>query len=82
MKTPSIILLILTIFAVSVFGQETNKPATIEVVGTADIMVEPDEVVFSIDVTKRNMDLQIAKSETDSALSKVLAVTPELSFRP
>lgn len=82
MKTLSIILLILTIFAAAAFGQETNKPATIEVVGTADIMVEPDEVVFSIDVTKRNMDLQIAKSETDSALAKVLAVTRKFEIKP
>jgi uncharacterized protein YggE len=58
------------------------KPPTIEVSGSADILVEPDEVSISLDVTKTNKDLQIAKREADAALSQVLALTRKFDIKP
>jgi uncharacterized protein YggE len=82
MKTPSIALFLVLILTAAVFGQETNKPATIDVVGTAEIMVEPDEVSISLDITKLNKDLDIARSEAESAREKVFAATRKFNIKP
>jgi uncharacterized protein YggE len=82
MKTPSIVLFLVLILTAAVFGQETNKPATIDVVGTAEIMVEPDEVSISLDITKLNKDLDIARSEAESAREKVFAATRKFNIKP
>lgn len=82
MKKPSIALLLLVLFVSTAFGQEKNKPATIEVVGTAEIMVEPDEVSISLDITKLNKNLDIARSEAESAREKVYAATRGFNIKP
>jgi uncharacterized protein YggE len=48
-----LILLITSLsFALSVSGQDADKTPLITVSGTAEVMVAPDEAVFSLDVTK------------------------------
>jgi len=59
-----------------------SKLPTIEVSGSADVLVEPDEVAISLDVTKTNKDLQIAKRETDAALAQVIALTRKFEVKP
>lgn len=82
MKTPSIALLVLVLFAAAAFGQQKNDQPTISVVGTAEIMVEPDEVSISLDITKLNKDLDIARSEAESAREKVFAATRSFNIKP
>lgn len=72
MKT-ILILFVLTLgLCLPVLGQEIDKMPMITVTGTAEVMIAPDEVVFSLDVTKTDKDLQIAKRTNDEAVSKVL----------
>lgn len=75
-------LFLIVLLSDATFAQEGSKPPTIDVVGTADIMVEPDEVVLSLDVTKRNKILAVAKSEADAALSKIIALTKKFDVGP
>lgn len=80
-------LLIIFLFLVSVtlsVGQVTSeqKPPTIEVSGVAEIFVQPDEVLISLDITKLNKDLQIAKKEADTALSQVIDLTKRFNIKP
>ncbi|MGD9561060.1 MAG: SIMPL domain-containing protein [Pyrinomonadaceae bacterium] len=58
------------------------KLPTIDVTGMAEILVAPDQVVFSLEVTKRNKDVAIAKRETDAALTKILDLTRKFGIRP
>jgi len=72
----------LCLLAFAAFGQDGPKPPTISVNGTAEILVPPDEVVFTLDVTKRNKDLKIAKAEADVVLAKIIAVTKLYDLKP
>ena len=55
---------------------------SVTVTGTAEVMVVPDEVVFSLDVTKTDKDLQIAKRQNDEVVAKVLELTRRFSVAP
>lgn len=63
-------------------GQMQPKPPTIDVTGIAEIVLAPDEVVFTLDVTKRNKDMNIAKREADAALTKIIELTRTFGIRP
>lgn len=52
------------------------------VTGTAEVQVVPDEVIFSLDVTKIDKDLQIAKRLNDETVGKVLELTRRFSVLP
>jgi hypothetical protein len=56
--------------------------AVITVIGSAEVMVAPDEVLFSLDVTKVDKDLQVAKRLNDEAVGKVLELTRRFSIEP
>ncbi len=64
------------------FAQDRDKLPTINVTGSADISVAPDEVLVSLDVTKRNKVLQTAKSEADVALAKIIQLTKQFDIKP
>lgn len=68
--------------ALSAFSQDLKDVPTIHVTGTAEISVPPDAAVFSLEVTKLNKDLAIAKCETDEALARIIALTKEYEIRP
>lgn len=55
---------------------------SVTVTGTAEVMVVPDEVVFSLDVTKTDKDLQVAKRTNDEIVAKVLELTRRFSIEP
>lgn len=63
-------------------SQALPKPPTVDVVGTAEILVQPDEVIFSLDVTKRNKDMNTAKREADAVLAKIIELTRKFNVRP
>ena len=68
--------------AFSAYGQDIDKLPVITVSGTAEIQIAPDEVLFSLDVTKTNKDLQIAKRLNDESVGKVLELTRRFSVLP
>lgn len=71
------------VLCLGVSAQENyNKPVTIDVSGTAEVQVAPDEVIFSLDVTNVDMDLQKAKTMNDETVGKVLALTKRFSVLP
>jgi hypothetical protein len=82
MKTFLILLAVVLCFGLSVSAQDIDKMPTITVTGTAEIMIAPDEVVFSLDVTKTDKDLQIAKRSNDEVVGKVLELTRRFSVAP
>lgn len=82
MRTVLILLTLTLCFVHSVSAQEIDKMPMITVTGTAEVMVAPDEVVFSLDVTKLNKDLQVAKRLNDETVSKVLELTRRFSVEP
>ncbi|MEP6922892.1 MAG: SIMPL domain-containing protein [Pyrinomonadaceae bacterium] len=67
--------ILLAAFALPAPAQDVDKMPMITVTGTAEVQVAPDEVVFSLDVTKTNKDLQIAKRLNDEAVGKILELT-------
>ncbi len=67
----------------SVSAQDkTSEPNTIDVSGKAEVFVAPDEVVFSLDVSNIDMNLQKAKEANDETVSKVLMLTKKYSIEP
>ncbi len=77
---------LLPIFVITILGlgvsAQDNKTVTIDVSGTAEVQVAPDEVVFSLDVTNIDMDLQKAKSMNDETVVKVLGLTKRFNIPP
>lgn len=67
--------MLLLVFALAAAGQTKPEPETIDVSGAAEVRVAPDEVIFSLDVTNTDNDLQIAKKQNDETVAKVLALT-------
>lgn len=64
------------------YSQEIDKLPTITVSGFAEVQIAPDELVFTLDVTKTNKDLQIAKRLNDETVGKVLELTKRFSVLP
>lgn len=78
-----LILCALSLFCVlSVSAQDVDKLPSVTVTGTAEVMVVPDEVVFSLDVTKTDKDLQVAKRNNDEVVVKVLELTRRFLVEP
>lgn len=78
-----LVFLILNLWlGLSVEAQDTDKLPVITVVGTAEVQVAPDEVVFSLDVTKTDKDLQIAKRLNDDSVRKILDLTHRFAIAP
>ncbi len=73
------LLLLILSFTVSA---QTDKPATIDVSGSAEFQIAPDEVIFSLDVTNVDLELQTAKQMNDQTVSKVLALTKRFAILP
>jgi uncharacterized protein len=82
MKTILTLLVLILCSGFSAAAQNLDNMPVITVTGTAEVMVAPDEVVFSLNVTKTDKDLQIAKRMNDEAVSKVLELTRRFSISP
>lgn len=70
------------LFNLAVAAQDIDKMPTIVVTGTAEVLVEPDEAVFSLNVTKLDKDLQTAKRLNDEVVAKVLELTRRFAVAP
>lgn len=82
MKKIAISIGLVCVFSLLVIGQETEKRPTIFVNGSAEILIQPDEVLIQLDVTKLNKDLQVAKRETDAAVAKVIDLARAIPVKP
>jgi uncharacterized protein YggE len=65
---------------VSAQGVDVTKLPTIQVTGTAEINVVPDEVTFSLKVAKSDKSLIEAKNQNDENVGKILALAKRLSI--
>jgi uncharacterized protein len=77
-----LLLFLLAGFCLNVAAQEKNEPVTIDVSGSAEVFVAPDEVIFSLDVTNVDKDLPKAKATNDETVAKVLALTGRFNVAP
>ena len=82
MKIFLILLSFILCLVLPVSAQEIDKMPMITVIGTAEVLVEPDEIIFSLDVTKTDKDLQVAKRLNDETVAKVLELTRRFAVSP
>lgn len=61
--------------AIAVCGQEIDKMPSVTVSGSADVLIPPDVVVFSLDFTKLDKDLQTARRQNDESVARMLELT-------
>src|SRR5215204_5954739 len=75
MKKIVIFLGLFLVFLNSSFAQDLDKTPQIAVTGSAEVFVEPDEANISLDVTKLDKDVAVAKKQNDETTAKILEVT-------
>jgi uncharacterized protein len=80
--TKNIALLISLLLAFSIYStaQDIDKMPQIAVTGTADVLVEPDEANISLDITKLDKVLDVAKKRNDETTAKILEVTKRFNI--
>jgi len=76
----AVIFLILSAFAVA--AQDTPPRATIDVQGSADVKVVPDQVFLVFGIETSDPDLKVAKSKNDERAKNLLALTKDLNIDP
>jgi uncharacterized protein len=64
-------LLLLSFFSAKAQVNISQMP-TVDVTGTSEIKVVPDEVTFSLKVSKSDKSLQTAKAQNDANISKII----------
>jgi uncharacterized protein YggE len=72
---------ILIIFACCVSHAQTTTP-TIDVQGSADVKVVPDEVMIVFGIETSDVSLATAKSDNDKRVKKLLSITQDLKIDP
>ena len=77
-------LLTILFFAVGAYAQTvySSNSATIEVTGTADVNVVPDELSISLIVSKTNREIATAKAQNDDGVASILALTRRFNIDP
>jgi uncharacterized protein YggE len=76
LKCAVTIALLSLIFAPATLAQDNcARPRLISVTGTAEIQVAPDEAVLRLGIETSNKDLAYAKSQHDTRVKKVIALT-------
>lgn len=71
MKTSVLILLL----SVVVCAQNTGVPASVSVVGEAEMKVVPNQVIFTLEVITSDKEVAVAKRANDKAVAQLLGVT-------
>lgn len=82
MRTILTVLFLALLWAMPASAQDIDKLPTITVVGTVEVEAVPDEVNFSLEVTKIDKDLQTAKRLNDESVSKILDLTRRFEVKP
>ena len=63
-------------------GQAQTQPPAIDVSGSADVKVVPDEVFIVLGVETSDPSLNIAKTKNDDSVRKLLALTKQFQLDP
>lgn len=74
MKKLIFITLLLLLVPATANSQKENDRPLITVSGQGEVLVVPDEVVFSLNAVTRDKDLLVAKNRNDEVVRKVLAL--------
>ena len=78
----ALLVLVLTVFAAeSVLGQQEPVRPTVNVTGTAEVLVVPDQAEVRMTVQTLDMDLQAARSKNDALVQQVFRIAAELEDR-
>lgn len=77
-----LLIAIACIMTLSASAQDVDKLPSITLTGTAEVSIAPDEVTFSLDVTKMDKDLQVAKRQNDEVVVKVLELARRFGIDP
>lgn len=82
MKKITLLFLLSLCLGSFVVAQEIDQMPLITVSGTADVMIPPDEVVFSLDVTKTDKELAVAKRLNDETVGRILELARRFDVLP
>ncbi len=75
MKKFILFLASLLVLTTNLIAQDLDKTPQIAVTGNAEVLVEPDEAYISLDITKLDKVLDVAKKQNDETTAKILEVT-------
>lgn len=82
MKKLLFLFLILTVSVFTALGQNQIEPPLITVTGQAEVLVPPDEAVFSMVVENVDKDMIAANKRTDDSVRQVLAIAKKHNIKP
>ena len=78
-----VLIVLLLLFCGAVAAEEIKlSPRHVAVTGTSIARVQPDTVVWHVNIRRMNKDLAKAQSECDEGVKKVLALRTELKLKP
>ncbi len=72
----------LLLLPLGVAAQNARQPPSIDVQGSADVKVVPDQVFIMFGVETSDPNLTVSKSRNDESVKKLLALTRDLSIDP
>lgn len=72
----------LALFASVVSAEDKLSPRHVSVTGTAVSRVQPDIVVWSVNVRRTHRDLAQAQASCDEGVKKILAIKNDLKLKP
>jgi len=76
-------LLLVLVFFTATFSVAAQTPQpTVDVQGSAEVKVVPDEVFILFGVETSDPDLKVAKSQNDERVKRLLALTREMKIDP
>lgn len=76
------LLLVLVMSSATLRVAAQNLPPSIDVQGSAEVKVVPDEVFILFGAETSDPDLKVAKSQNDERVKALLALTKELKIDP
>ena len=81
---PNLLILVLSLVFIplAVAAQDAQQRSLIEVQGSADVKVVPDQVFIVFGVETSDPNLTVSKSRNDERVKKLLALTKELNIDP
>jgi uncharacterized protein len=82
MKRLLILILIAGAWSIGAFAQNQIEPPLITVTGQAEVLVPPDEAVFSLAVENVDKDMIAANKRTDDSVKQVLAIAKRHNIKP
>ena len=76
------LLFLLLLMPLVVAAQDAQQRATIDVQGSADVKVVPDQVFIVFGIETSDPDLTVSKTKNDERIKKLLALTKDLRIDP